>query len=539
MSASASKKKRKELEQLGTSAKAVAAKKEQEKKKQTLRTTVIFALVIVVALAAVILLINALNAPSYDVKAPVATVGEEKITVPVYDYFYNMAASNFSSSYSFLLQTDVPLSKQNSLFGEGTMEDYLIQSTNTQLQEIYNVYSRAISEGYTLDEEQKANIEASMAQLKSAATSYGFANTTKYLTARFGEGCTESSYRDYLNVFSVYSGYATKLQDEFAPTEEELNKTYTEDPSKFDLVRFTYATTNAKGDTDEETKETTYTDEAKEAARKEAEEKKDKLDEDGNTVTYGKDTTESYLNEDLAAWLFDDARKEGDVTMMARSEDNTVFYTVRYDGRDTNDYKPVTAYVISITKDTGEVEEGKESAETKLEKLQEGLKDDMTDAQFEEYIKGLNYTVTATSITKNTYDEKVNEFLFNADRKAGDMETVTTDTNYYVLRYVSTNEDTYRTILVKNSLWSDFYKAIAESNEIQIDEAMMKYANTDLTFYSNKNDTDSEGNETPDTHSHSDSGEEISGTGEAAVPADSEVGTEAAADTEPATTAAP
>ena len=110
MSASASKKKRKELEEQGLSPKDVAAQKAKEQKAKTTKNILIVALVIVVVAAAVIGVISLVNAPSYDVKAAVATVGEEKITVPIYDYFYNLSASNFYESYSFLIQGGVPLS---------------------------------------------------------------------------------------------------------------------------------------------------------------------------------------------------------------------------------------------------------------------------------------------------------------------------------------------------------------------------------------------------------------------------------------------
>ena len=93
MSASASKKKRKELEEQGLSAKDLAAQKEREKKNKTLRNILIVALAILVCAAAVFAVISLVNRPSYDTKATVATVGSKKISVPVYDYFYNNTVS--------------------------------------------------------------------------------------------------------------------------------------------------------------------------------------------------------------------------------------------------------------------------------------------------------------------------------------------------------------------------------------------------------------------------------------------------------------
>ena len=51
-----------------------------------------------------------------------------------------------------------------------------------------------------------------------------------------------------------------------------------------------------------------------------------------------------------------------------------------------------------------------------------------------------------------------------------------------MVRYVSTDEVTYRDTMVKNSLWSKFYEEISTANEIVIDEDLLKHAYTDLTF---------------------------------------------------------
>ena len=56
-------------------------------------------------------------------------------------------------------------------------------------------------------------------------------------------------------------------------------------------------------------------------------------------------------------------------------------------------------------------------------------------------------------------------------------------------RYVSTEEDSYRDTLVKNALWSEFYSGIAEANKIEVNEDLLKHANTDLTFNANTSES--------------------------------------------------
>ena len=76
MSASASKKRRKELELQGLSTKDIAAKEEKEQRSKLLRNGLIVALVVAVCVAAVFAVISLVNRPSYDTKAAAATVGD-------------------------------------------------------------------------------------------------------------------------------------------------------------------------------------------------------------------------------------------------------------------------------------------------------------------------------------------------------------------------------------------------------------------------------------------------------------------------------
>ena len=505
MSASASKKKRKELEEQGLSAKDVAAKKEKEKKAKLLRNVLLVVLAVVVALAAIFAVIKLVNRPSYDVKAAAATVGEEKITVPMYDYFYNLTASNFYSSYSFLIQAGVPLSEQSNFFGEGSLEDYMKESTNSTLREVFNVCAKAKADGYKLSDEQKETIKTAMDSLETEAASYGFASVDKYLQARFGVGCDTDSYEEYLKAFLTYTGYTGKLNDEFNPGADEIQAAYDKDPSAYDLVSFTYATSAAESttvvtekNTDTEkaddsaaaTEEpaattTVYTDAAKAAAKEKADEYAKEMPEDATTTTYGKSSVSSYFSEDIANWLFDDARKEGDVMVFAKTEEEIYFYTIRFDSRDTNDYHPINANIITVTKDKedAELKEGEQSAKEKFDALVAAVKEGMSDEEFSTAVTALSYSGSTTSVTKSYSLEEIRSFLFDESRKAGDLlTTYESDSAYYLVRFSSAAEDTYRDSMVKSNPWNDLYEEIATANEITVDEELLKHAYTDLTF---------------------------------------------------------
>ena len=491
MSASASKKKRKELEEQGLSAKDVAVKKEKEKKAKFLRNAAIVALCAAVALGAVFAVISLVNRPSYDTDAAAVTVGSEKISVPVYDYFYNLTVTNFYNSYSFLIQSDTPLSQQSNFFGEGSLEDYMKQSTNDSLEEVLNLVAAARAAGYKLSDEDKEEIKTALENARAEAKGYGWPSVDKYLAARYGEGCDLDAYEEYLTLVLLYSGYGTKLNEEFQPTAAELSAAYEASPETYDLVTFTYASTSAsssKVDPDDENNtDTTYTDEAKAEAKATAESYLEEMPETSYTNTYSKDNISSYYNAEIAEWLFDSDRKEGDAKVFARNEKETSFYTVRFDSRDTNDYCLVNANIIAITKDTEstELKEGQQSSEEKHDALLAAIEDGMTDEAFGNAVTALGYSASTTSIAHAYSIEEIKDFLFDAGRKPGDLlTTYETDTTYYVVRFASTNEVTYRDSLVKSKLWNDYYEGIAHTNKIVLDEELLKNAVTDLTFNS-------------------------------------------------------
>ena len=487
MSASASKKKRKELIAQGQDSKSVSAQKASQKKKKTMRTIIIFALVVVVAVAGIIALLKYLEsrryAPDYDVSKPVATVGEQKISVPVYNMFYSMTANNFASQWGQygLIQSGVPFSQQTFL-SDQTVEQYLISYTNSSVQAIYNVYAKAQEDGFELSGEAKAEIESAIKNIKDEAEQYGYSNVDHYLSARIGKGTDLDAYKEYLNVYQTYLAYSQQLQDEFDPSADELETAYKANPDQYDLVNFTYQRFTAEGTTDEDTGETSYTDEAKAEAKQKAEEAVKEMPEESTTVTYGKDTVGSNLSEEIAEWLFDSARKKGDAKVFDGNETGSYYLAVRYNSRETNEYSRVSAFVVSVQKDTDIVEEGTMSSEEKITAIKAGLTDGMSDEDFISLLADAGYSTSASLQTKSANNEEVTSYLFASARKAGDTKIIETDDYYYVVRYVSTEEGTYRDSLIRSALLDEMYQGITNGTTIEVDEDMLKHANTDLTL---------------------------------------------------------
>ncbi len=551
MSASASKKKRKELETQGLSQKDIRAKKETDKRKKTTRN-ILIAVVAVLLVAAIVVGVIALLNHRY--RQTVATVGDQKISIPVYNCFYANAANQVSSQWAQygynIFQPNIALSKQENSFGEGTMEDYMIDYTNRYLQSVYIIYVKAQADSsFSLSKESKDSIASTLKNLETEAENYGYPDVDKFLEAQYGRGVTKDDFETYLTISATVAEYDSFLQTSFAPTDEELKAAYDADPAAYDIVSYSYSDTVAAGkvDKEDESKTLEITDEDRAEAKTKAEEKETNKPDDVKDTHVRKG---SVSNEEMANWLFDAARKEGDVKTFKMDEAGNNYRTVWYTGRDTNDYNRVNAYVIQIdkekaeepakeepapdtekeeaaqpgentpeteapeteapeteapntdaAKDTGEDgkkddekkddekkdEEEKLSPEETLAKITDGLKPEMTDKEFEEYVKAQYKAVSSSLLDKLDYPEEVNAWIFDAARKAGEYETIETEDAYFVVRYVSTNETTYRSEIVKNDLYNKMYNKLMESATIDVDKKALKYANTDLTFRSSGN----------------------------------------------------
>ena len=114
----------------------------------------------------------------------------------------------------------------------------------------------------------------------------------------------------------------------------------------------------------------------------------------------------------------------------------------------------------------------------------------MTDEEFETAVTALGYSASTNALTRTYSNEEIRDYLFDESRKAGDLTTIETDTTYYIVRYASAAEETYRDTLVKNSMRNTFYKGIVEANKIEIDEDVLVNAKTDLTFGTAENSSE-------------------------------------------------
>lgn len=489
MSASASKKRRKEL----LLSETASAKKEE--KSSVGKKIVIGIIVAVLAIALIIgvgLLIKSEDYKvDYDTKQTAMTVGDYEVTVPMFNYFYTSVLNNYVNSgyMSFgLLQQGTPLSQQaymGSLGGEdaSSWEDQLISETKTQITNTLNLYYAAKDAGYEMTDESKDAVEESIKGLKETARANGynfFGLMYDWFTHDyFGPGCTVENYREFAELTQYCAGYAELKEDDFIPSDDEIAAEYAENPNDYDQITYALYTVNAESDGTDEDGNATYSDDAIAAAAEKADGAKAEFPEDAAVQTKSLSSVTSSYGEEAAEWLFAD-RAEGDIEVFS-SEGKRTYYVVKFISREVNDYNLANAYVLSFAFDG----EGETAAAEKFEKLCKGATNGISEDKFTALAEKNELTATSGSVARHTYNDEITAFLFDSARKDGDIFTLADESSstYYVIRFVSFEEDLYQTQLVEEALHhaaeDAWYEEIYKVYTAEVNDNVLANANTD------------------------------------------------------------
>ena len=178
------------------------------------------------------------------------------------------------------------------------------------------------------------------------------------------------------------------------------------------------------------------------------------------------DETASKNATDLQKWLFGEGRAKDDVDVIkttstsssssSSSGTTTTTYTwyVVTDVMVLDTEKTKDAYFAQLSADTKENDEGKKlTAEEKANAMFEALSADKTTAKFDEL--AIKYGATSsTALSENITESaakssspKYAEWLYNAERKEGDITLIKTDDKepkYFVAYFVEENDMTWR-----------------------------------------------------------------------------------------------
>ena len=504
MSASSKKKLRKEQEAAKMTEKQLNAQKEA--KKNSLYTTVfVVVMVALLVIAVTVGVKQAITTGGFREKNTTAlTVGEHELNSVEMNYFFMDAVNNFYSSYGsyaamFGLDVTKPLNEQFVDEEAGTTwADDFMTSAKESAASTYALADAAKAAGFSLPEEDSANLDEQLSSLDLYATMYGYSNADAYLKAMYGNGASLKTYTEYCQLQALASAYYNHYAESLTYDDADLRaaeaenfdaySSYSYNSYYLSTSRFlTGGTTDAEGNT-------TYSDEEKAASVAAAEEAAKALTgkeitdaaaldaaiaaleinaETEAVSTFSEGVLYSSLSSAYKEWVTDSSRKAGDVAYFPSTSGDTVsgYYVVMFQGSTDNSFalKNVRHILVAPEHTHAEGEEhtdgetysaeelaaAKATAEEILAQWQSG---EATEESFAALAneKSADGDGTTGGLYENVYPGQMvanfEDWTYDAARKAGDTGIVESDYGYHVMYFVGDSQQTYRDYQIENEL---------------------------------------------------------------------------------------
>ncbi len=448
--------------------------KEKEKKEERISTTV--GIVFLVALVCLV--------ASFPIRTYLAThetyvvINGEEVNKVEFDYAYNTSKNNYITQYGsylsyFGLDTSKDLSTQ--MYSDTlTWQDYFEQNAVESLKQNKALMAEAKAAGFTYDTTDEYNTFKET--IKTSAAAAGVSDK-EYVRSIYGSYATMGRIEEYVKNDMVMNAYYQKLQEDNAPSDDEIQSYYEENKATYDSVDYRLTTIEADlptepteladpveetaADTTDTTDGTAATDSTQDTAYQPSDAEIAKAMEDAKVLaddaeqTVAKDgeahenEKKSSVNYLISDWLFDDARKAGDTTVIT-NDNSHCYYAVAFEKRYLDETPSADVRVIIPTEDkTGE------------EILEEWKNGAATEDSFAELCKKYTQDTSAVEngglfeqVTKTGMTEELSNWIFDSSRQAGDTVAITVSDSTYVLYYIGQDQPEWK-INIKNTLVSD------------------------------------------------------------------------------------
>ena len=451
-------------------------KEEKEKEKKEERISTAIGIVVLVALVCLV--------ASFPIRTYLAThetyvvVNGEAVNKVEFDYQYNLTKNNYITQYGsyltyFGLDTSKDLSTQ--MYSDTlTWQDYFEQNAVESLKQNKALMAEAKAAGFTYDTTDEYNTFKET--IKTSAASAGISEK-EYVRSIYGSYATMGRIEEYVKNDMVMNAYYQKLQEDNAPSDDEVQSYYEENKATYDSVDYRLTTIEADlptepteladpveetaADTTGTTDGTAATDSTQDTAYQPSDAEIAKAMEDAKVLaddaeqTVAKDgeahenEKKSSVNYLISDWLFDDARKAGDTTVIT-NDNSHCYYVVAFEKRYLDETPSADVRVIIPTEDkTGE------------EILEEWKNGAATEDSFAELCKKYTQDTSAVEngglfeqVTKTGMTEELSNWIFDSSRQAGDTVAITVSDTTYVLYYIGQDQPEWK-INIKNTLVSD------------------------------------------------------------------------------------
>ena len=223
--------------------------------------TVVLAVALLFSVAGILLSANGVFTRMTDV----VVSDNYEINSNMMAYLYNTQYQNFLSNYStyissgyFSINTSGDLKTQ--LFGgpeggdktyydelflgefDGTWYDYFMDQAVESAKSILMYCEAAALYNITLDDEDMASIDTSIAEYEAYAAYYGYPNVNSFFAASFGKGVSEKDVRDCMEYSLLATKTMEKISDDIEASikKEDVEAKYNENKLDYNVVDYSY-----------------------------------------------------------------------------------------------------------------------------------------------------------------------------------------------------------------------------------------------------------------------------------------------------------
>lgn len=371
-----------------------------------------------------------------------AKVNGEKISRVEFDYNYYISLNDYLNEYGpymsmFGMDLSGDLSTQ--MFSEElTFQDFFTQMAIENITNNKALLAEAKAAGFTYD--TAGDYEAFEQRLKDAASEAGM-TVKDFVRDNYGVFATLPRISEYVKEALYLSAYYDSVMDARMPSDEEAENYYNENRNDYDSVDYRLLTVDAQLSEAPTEEETTA---AMAEAKKEAEAALRKVAAEGELRENMTSSEVPYLIE---SWLFDSARKTGDVTIIENTSGNS-YYVVAFEDRYLDEAPTVNIRGI-ITADN--------NAQAIMDEWQGGAATEDSFAEICDKYNNAALVSTPGGLMENVQPQRMSEdmeaWLTDSARKAGDTIVLSPEEdNYsYVLYYISQG-DPWWLVSAKNTL---------------------------------------------------------------------------------------
>lgn len=437
---------------------------------------VIFLLVIVISVTAVFL-----QTPNENEKMTpgniAMTIGNEKISVGMYNYYYTCVKNNYLSSaeYGYYdIDENISFDEQYIVDPDGnkkTWEEQFKEDTINQIQYVTAYYNEGLKEGIVVSEEQQTQIDKQLDEIKTLADDEGL-SINDYLFKTYGKYCGVETVKKVLISHYIANNYYNEYITNLSISDREIEDFYNK--NILDFYSVSAAVIQNKYDEKDKdaeiekikniTKNINNIDDLKANIKNICSSKIKQYLEEGyfnseeECITAMIETLEmdvGYNNnsapKDVVNWLFDDETKIGDCTFIDDKDNQVIYIVLKLKNKQIKDEEVYSVRHILISpnienSDNENWEYAEEKANNILEKYKETDKSELSFAKLAELesddIASISsgtsgiYGGLYEGIKKNVMNSNFENWALNQNRKYGDVDIIKTEYGYHVMFFI-------------------------------------------------------------------------------------------------------